>query len=56
MSKKKKAEPWAEEVWYVDCPYCEEVVELGSGVIFENGDEASCTECDKTFTLTVEDE
>jgi hypothetical protein len=46
----KTAQAWIEEVAFVECPDCHDTVELGSGVSFSDGDEASCN-CGSSFKI-----
>lgn len=47
----KKARAWSEEVFYYECPHCEETVELGTEVVFGDTEEETCEKCEKKFML-----
>jgi len=52
----KTATPFAETVWYVECPMCHEVEEIGTGEDSYNGfsEEFQCDSCKGVFLLEVE--
>ena len=52
---KPTAKAWSELVWFAECPNCEESVELGTGVSFSEGAEATCAECGTEFLLPKQD-
>lgn len=51
MSDQKRAESWNEEVAYVDCPECDETIELGSGLIWDGTMQWDCPKCAESFLV-----
>jgi hypothetical protein len=52
--KPKRARPWMEEVTYVECPLCTHCEELGTGVVWGDGDKTTCEKCGGEYTLTTD--
>lgn len=47
--KLKRARIWTEEVAFVECPHCDEVEELGSGLVFGDDEPSTCPKCGKDY-------
>jgi hypothetical protein len=48
----KISRAWEEAVLFVDCPACQEGIELGSGVIIPDGGcEQECPKCKAVFRV-----
>jgi hypothetical protein len=46
-----RIEPWMEEVWFIECPKCRHVHDLGTGVCFSKEEMMTCDGCEYEFTL-----
>lgn len=46
-----EATAWSEVVFYFECPKCQEVNDLGSGVIWGEATEMQCEHCDATVSV-----
>lgn len=49
--EQKRSQAWNEEVAYVDCPVCEETIEIGSGLVFSAPVEWECPRCMSRFLV-----
>ena len=45
----EKTKVWTEEVFFAECPHCEETEELGSGLVGDGEEEATCPKCHKKY-------
>lgn len=48
----KKTRAWVEKVSFVECPHCEETVELGSELVWgDEEEEHDCANCGQEFIV-----
>lgn len=53
MSKLRESQSWTEHTSYVECPYCDNCINLGDARVYENY-EGECYECKKSFLILAE--